>query len=322
MKKAIKIVVLILIALILPLYYYMRMPFDSGIYPIRQAGLLVLPVDNDMVTGYSDFKIPIVWIKANPFSSDYIEYDDIKLYDREGHMISEINGGVKPVIEEQQWYKREAYGSIYMTLNSIEQVGKKSSLTNAIKDKQDNIILSKVVLKKGGKTYNFNLGNKEKVILLRKDRFSTNTLSNHGEKADIVSKKETYVKSNFTTNENATLQEVMFYLPGMEDTYLESNITYKGEGKSGFTKVKVGDSLVASKMEFRIGISSKVLNEVNSSVCIINPYFRIRNDKGEETILGLKENHIIDISNPSKDFKANIDRFIVEPEREKWNKKD
>lgn len=315
MKKAIKIVVLIIIVLMFPLYYYMRMPFNSGIYPIRQAGLLVLPVDSDMVTGYSDFKIPIVWIKGNPFSSDNIEYDEIQLFDREGHMISQIKGGVKPVIEKQTWYKREAYGSIYMTLNAIEQVGEKATVTNSIKDKQDNVVLSKMVLKKGGKTYNFNLGNKEKVILLKKDRFSYYMLSAHGEKVNVESKNETYVKSNFTTDENTTLQEVMFYLPGMEDTYLENNISYKGEGKSSFVKVKVGDGLAASKMEFRIGISSKVLNEVKSSVCIINPYFRVRNDKGTETILGLKESKMIDISNPSKDFQDNIDRFIVEPER-------
>lgn len=315
MKKAIRILIIILIILILPMYYYMRMPFEPGIYPIRQAGLLVLPVDSDMITNYSDFKLPIVWIKSNPFSSDDIKFDEIQLYDREGNLISSIKGGVKPVIEKQNWYSREAYGSIYMTLNAMEQVGAKSTLTNSIKDKQNNIVLSKVVLKKGGKSYKYNLGNKEKILLLNKNKFSSYMLSAHGEKVNIVSKNGTYVSSNFETDDNTTLQEIMFYLPGMEDTYLDNNVTYKNEGSNKFVAVKVGDTLKASKMEFNISISKKVLNETNSSVCIINPYFRVRNDKGVETILGLKESKLIDISNPSVNFEKNIDRFIVEPER-------
>ena len=215
------------------------------------------------------------------------------------------------------WYKREAAGYINLTLNAVEEVGVKSSVTNAIKNKKENIKLSKVIIKEGSKIDTFNLGNKEEVILMKKDKFNKYMLSSHNESASVKGGNSPYIKSSFDGDSNISIFEILYYLPGMDDSYLQSNTLIKGTSSKTFKKYSDNTALSDGNAELNIKISKGVLDELRQTVCIINPYYVIRNEKGEETFYGLNEGKLCDISNYKEDYTKHLDRYIVEPQIKK-----
>lgn len=281
------------ILIIVPLYvwYYFQSPVQSGIYPEKHAGSLVLDYDGE--EKMLEFEFPVRWIKKHPWEREPI-INEVKLIDEDGSLIGSISGEYRLEQEEESWYKRNVRGKINFYLNGKRFTEEYGINSYAIEEEIKREYTPKeLILTTHREQQRFLFEDRIKILLLETayEGWSVQGGMFHFKQdLKIELEPEGYIV-RLAGPRGEHLEEINYWLPGMEadyhtkevlysfdntiDDYLDDNDTFIGEPMS------FPLHLTNNELFIYFPLTEAILNETSQSLVHFVPYFTFSTKEGE-----------------------------------------
>ncbi|TMW71402.1 hypothetical protein [Alteribacter natronophilus] len=281
------------------IWWQLQSPLASGVYPVDGNGLNLVFVDAGEET--AEFVLPVTWVKAHPFQA-IPEVEDVELRDGTGQVIAIIEGEVEvEILYEGSWYERYGLANLSLSLNGHREIIDGGSREMLIRE--DGLAevydLSEMTWVFKGEHQRFDLTDSYRVRMIENEdgnrSFPDDGWDFNGhvpiqEEGDAYSTG--YVFS-MTGPSGHTLEEIIAWLPGMEDDYFEEELKVQlGAADSDLDEYMDGGTFTGETVTFPLELSEEELliyfpitGEIRDAIgegrYTMAPVYRIRDDEGD-----------------------------------------
>ena len=204
----------------------MQASVSGGLYPEKRAGLEVVEINEGDTM--AEISFPVRWIKNTPFEKPPT-INEIKFLDENNEVFALMEGPLQLRIPyKYKWHERNTYGEIEVFLNGHRVVkGEHSSVIRPIENELPyEFKLSSVVMTVNEKEYEFSFEERYRYQFVQKGKNRTDGLQalfNYFTDLHLNSLPKGLVV-NLTGLKGQTLEDIMFWLPGMHDNYFGNEV--------------------------------------------------------------------------------------------------
>lgn len=290
-------IALIIAAVVLGLflfYWESSTSLRSGVYPLRETGVYF--IDKIEENGSFKVKIPILYVRKNPFQFSTPSLSDIELYNSENELIAEYDGDYQSVVFSKGILDKEAHGEIELTINGKTIVDKETGevkFENYFRNKYDHV-LKTIIFNLDGQRYYYKLGEMYNV-----KAFESDENFYEGPKVTNVTYKEKkgdnegYIIVSIEGVKNYTLKKSFLWFQDEEEKLLESPIYYKKGDMSiedipAMNEIKLPYICDDDHLTLVYKVDEKVKEYLDDKVAIINPYYMFQDAYENRGYIGNK----------------------------------
>ncbi|ADU28895.1 hypothetical protein [Evansella cellulosilytica] len=295
MKKWMLLITLLLLAIFLIWWWMSKAPVSSGIYPERQAGLIVIEIDEEerMV----DFHLPVRWIKTQPWEQPPM-IDDAILYNEKGEVIAHIEGEFILEIDERRnaWNRRNVPAIIPFSINGEKVIHETGEILYPLNDAlYENYYVDRLELTFNDERLTFHMESTYKLHPLMEE----NDDIPNGEVESTMPLRDQDTETNIgflVQLSGATIEDIMYWLPGMDENYIKNDMLVSEDavmddylqGSASFEgeNFSLPLELESNRALLFFPYTDKMVKEVEQSIIHTIPYFKISDTDGTYIIGG------------------------------------
>lgn len=294
-EKKYKVIAAIIIAILAVIYFYWdsSSSLSSGIYPLKETGVYFIEKEDNKET--FEIKIPILYVRKNPFQLSTPSFKNIELYNSENELISEYLIDYKSVVYSKGILNKESHGDITLTINAKTFIDEKSGeiITEEYFRKQYDHILKTLIFDFSGQRYYYKLGESYNI----KAYFSNDAFYNGPEIMNLSyiesnDSRPAYIIASLSGVKNYTLKKSFLWFQDGEKKLLENPVSYIKESSFNLDKASqlrtmefpylsdVDDLTIV----YKIDEDTKFF--LQDKVAIINPFYLIEDMYGNRDYIG------------------------------------
>ncbi|PYZ97507.1 hypothetical protein CR205_02615 [Alteribacter lacisalsi] len=283
------------------IWWQMQSPLASGVYPVDGGGSQVLfAYEEDHSAAFS---LPVTWVKSHPFEQVPV-LNSALLFDENENLIASIEGETEiEVDDEGSWYERHARGFVPFRLNeqinAVEDGGRVSMPLNddlSVKYETGELRWS---LKETHSR--FDLRDTYKMFIVFDEEGAEAgdwEMSGHipfGGSADGPS--DGYVFS-LKGESGHVLEEVMMWLPGMEEDYMEKRVLAEwgdlsryygyGDGRPSFEgeQLNLPLELTGKELLLYFPVTEAIRDAIGDGRYHLMPVYKVLDEEGRTYYTG------------------------------------
>lgn len=314
-EKKYRFIIAILLIILAIVYFYWdsSSSMKSGIYPLKETGVYF--VEKVEENGTFDIKIPVLYVRKNPFQFSTPTFSNIELYNSENELISEYVLDYKSVVYSKGILNKESHGEINLTINCKTYKDETSGeiLKEEYFRKQFDHILKTLIFDFSGQRYYYKLGESYnvKAYSLNDDFYNGPELKNLSYNENTETEPG-YIVANLSGLKNYTIKKSFLWFQDDKKKLLESPVSYIKAANFNVSQVdelKLMEFPYLSDVDditlvYKIDEETKLF--LQDKVAIINPFYLIEDMYSNREYIGSQS---IVIS------KTDISDAIIEPYR-------
>lgn len=267
--------VIIAYALAITINWFSSPNLMSGVYLLKKGG--VDPFNN---SSYSYIRIPIIWVKKNPFSPRP-DIQRICIYDTKNKLIAAIEKG-------------KDFDTFGFPIKWFDKISKPTYIHIDIskwKDKKEGEVIAfkKVELTIDNQLLTYNLGNTYKMINMPYEKINQSESKISYEDVTLLdrSTNDKDVEKAFifeiNSKKDEELKNIVFWFPGMTNEYFKNSISYgdkKGvDGKVVYKRLSLPQKIKKGKSYFKINFTDALWNKGKTFYELSEPILIFKDSK-------------------------------------------
>ncbi|MBU9720153.1 MULTISPECIES: hypothetical protein [Bacillaceae] len=287
----------IILAIIIPLlWWHQLVPVPSGVYPEKHTGVVVLDMEDDV--DVITYELPVRWIKTHPWESRPT-LKNIQLIDSDNDIISKTKGEMSIHVNDHdnKWHERNIPAVIEIPINGERLVRETTHVTTSIDSMKEHYFLKQLNMTYKGEEVSFPMENTYKLVPI--SNLSANTTSNTWNIEGAIQVLDDLHTEGFIYHlsgpVNAVLEDILFWLPGMNDDYHENEILYSFEGSERYwdqpsefkgDPIELPLTLETGELLLYFPFTEEIVEEIKDSLYRSMPFLKM-NDGGLKYYTGI-----------------------------------